>query len=42
VAKHTALAELTGMLIELLPEEPEVLALAVTVRYAEARRAGAG
>ena len=30
--------ELTAMLVELLPEEPEVLALAATVRYAEARR----
>jgi RNA polymerase sigma-70 factor, ECF subfamily len=33
------LRELTWTLAELLPEEPEVLALAATVRYAEARRA---
>ncbi|MBV8458058.1 MAG: RNA polymerase subunit sigma-70 [Acetobacteraceae bacterium] len=33
------LLELTETLAELLPEEPEVLALAATVRYAEARRA---
>jgi RNA polymerase sigma-70 factor (ECF subfamily) len=30
--------ELTRVLAELLPREPEVLALAATVRYAEARR----
>lgn len=33
------LLELTETLAELLPEEPEVLALAATVHYAEARRA---
>jgi RNA polymerase sigma-70 factor, ECF subfamily len=32
--------ELTRVLAELLPREPEVLALAATVRYAEARRPG--
>lgn len=32
------LLELTKTLAELLPEEPEVLAVAATVRYAEARR----
>jgi RNA polymerase sigma-70 factor, ECF subfamily len=33
------LLELTKTLVELLPDEPEVLALAATVHYAEARRA---
>src|SRR5215510_2443054 len=34
----TEMLELTGVLAQMLPEEPEALALAAMVRYAEARR----